>query len=69
MYKIGLTDRDIKHVLDRGTDLPWKVAILEFVWPIRKLCLGVSSEMDHSVVNNGMTRDAAFCRNSVTTCY
>jgi len=36
---------------------------------IGSLCCGVRSKRDHSVVNNGMTCDVAFCQNYPTACY
>jgi len=36
---------------------------------IGSLCCGVRSKRDHSGLNNGTTCDAAFCQNSLTTCY
>jgi len=32
-------------------------------------CCGVRSKRDHLIVNNGMTCDAAFCRNFLTACF
>jgi len=36
---------------------------------IGSLCCDVRSKRDHSVLNNGTTFHAAFCQNSLTTCY
>jgi len=57
------------HVLDGVEILQRQVAIFGVVRPSEKHRESLLRCMHHSILNNDMTCDAAFCQNSSTTCY
>jgi len=71
-----------KHVLHGGPDPQWKGVIFDgcparykafsaAMYPakgITESSITACSDRGHSIVNNGTTRDADFCQNSLTSC-